>query len=194
MRKITFVITFFALAISVFAQTDNPVLMEVNGKKITKAEFEYSYNKNNSVEGAVEQKSVEEYVQMYVDYKLKVAEAEALRFDTLSSFVKEFRQYRDMQLTPLMVDTVFIDSIARLQYEDIKKHVNGADLIRPAHILLMLKPKAPEHERLIVAKRADSIYNAIVNGADFAEMAKRTDGRIICGVKRSTIYDILYAS
>ena len=90
MRKITFVITFFALAISAFAQTDNPVLMEVNGKKITKAEFEYSYNKNNSVEGAVEQKSVEEYVQMYVDYKLKVAEAEALSAK-LATMTLEFK-------------------------------------------------------------------------------------------------------
>lgn len=173
MKKITFVVCLLGAVLTANAQSSNPVLMEVNGKKITKAEFEYSYNKNNSVEGAVEQKSVDEYVQMYVDYKLKVAEAEALRFDTLTSFVNEFRQYRDMQLTPLMIDSHFIDSIARLQYEDIKKYVNGADLIRPAHILLMVKQKASESERLNIARRADSIYNAILQGSDFAEMAKK---------------------
>ncbi|MBO5677454.1 MAG: peptidylprolyl isomerase [Bacteroidaceae bacterium] len=173
MKKITFIISLMGFALTLGAQVANPVLMEVNGKKITKAEFEYSYNKNNSVEGAVEHKTVEEYVQMYVDYKLKVAEAESLRFDTLTSFVTEFRQYRDMQLTPLMVDTQFIDSIARLQYADIKKYVNGADLLRPAHILLMVKQNASESERQVVAKRADSIYNAILAGADFAEMAQK---------------------
>ena len=173
MKKITFIASLFSFALTVGAQVANPVLMEVNGKKITKAEFEYSYNKNNSVEGAVEHKTVDEYVQMYVDYKLKVAEAEALRFDTLTSFITEFRQYRDMQLTPLMVDTQFIDSIARLQYADIKKYVNGADLLRPAHILLMVRQNATEAERQVIANRADSIYNAIVAGANFEEMAQK---------------------
>ena len=173
MKKITFVASLFAFALYACAQNPNPVILEVNGKKITKAEFEYSYNKNNSVEGAVEQKSVDEYVQMYVDYKLKVAEAEALRFDTLSSFVKEFRQYRDMQLTPLMVDTAFIDSIARLQYADIKKMVNGADLIRPAHILVLVKQNATEAQRKVAQHKADSIYKALQAGANFEDMAHR---------------------
>ena len=173
MKKNTFIAGLFAFALTMGAQVSNPVLMEVNGKKITKAEFEYSYNKNNSVEGAVEHKTVDEYVQMYVDYKLKVAEAETLRFDTLSSFITEFRQYRDMQLTPLMVDNHFIDSIARLQYADIKKYVNGADLIRPAHILLLVRQNATETERFAAARRADSIYNAVLAGADFAEMAQK---------------------
>ena len=128
MKKITLFVSLLWLALGVNSQVHNPVLLEVNGKKITKAEFEYSYNKNNGVEGAVEQKSVDEYVQMYVDYKLKVAEAETLKFDTLTTFKNEFRQYRDMQLTPLMIDTVFIDSIARENYSYIAKHFEGKEL------------------------------------------------------------------
>lgn len=173
MKKITFLLGFIASSFLASAQVSNPVLMEVNGKKITKAEFEYSYNKNNSVDGAVEHKTVDEYVQMYVDYKLKVVEAEALRLDTLSSFVKEFRQYRDMQLTPLMIDNEFIDSIAYLQYSDIKKMLNGADLIRPAHILVLLKQNATDAERKLAKQKADSIYNVIQGGADFAEVAQK---------------------
>ena len=173
MKKITFLLGFIASSFLASAQVSSPVLMEVNGKKITKAEFEYSYNKNNSVDGAVEHKTVDEYVQMYVDYKLKVVEAEALRLDTLSSFVKEFRQYRDMQLTPLMIDNEFIDSIAYLQYSDIKKMLNGADLIRPAHILVLLKQNATDAERKLAKQKADSIYNVIQGGADFAEVAQK---------------------
>ena len=64
-----------------FAQVEDPVLMTVNGKEIRRSEFEYAYNKNNSnlVDG---EQTVEEYLPMYVDFKLKVAEAEALGLDT----------------------------------------------------------------------------------------------------------------
>jgi peptidyl-prolyl cis-trans isomerase SurA len=110
---------------------------------------------------------------MYVDYKLKVAEAETLKFDTLTTFKNEFRQYRDMQLTPLMIDTVFIDSIARENYSYIAKQLNGADLIRPAHILVLLKQNATEAERIVASNKADSIYKALLAGADFAELAQK---------------------
>ena len=172
MKKISFILCSIAFSLFSNAQESNPVLMKVNGKKITKAEFEYSYNKNNSVEGAVEQKSIEEYVQMYVDYKLKVVEAESLGMDTLTSFINEFRQYRDMQLTPLMIDTCFIDSIARLQYSDIKNKLHGFDLIRPAHILVLVKQNATDQERKLAAQKADSIYNVLQSGNDFAQVAK----------------------
>ena len=173
MKKLTLIATLLGLTLFAQAQEANPVLMEVNGKKITKAEFEYSYNKNNSVEGAVEQKTIDEYVQMYVDYKLKVLEAENLRYDTLTSFKNEFRQYRDMQLTPLMVDSVFIDSVARKQYSDIKNYLNGVDLIRPAHILILVKQNASEAVRLAASQKADSIYKALQSGANFAELAQK---------------------
>ncbi len=173
MKKITLFIYLLGLSLCATSQVNNPVLMEVNGKKITKAEFEYSYNKNNGVEGAVEQKSVAEYVQMYVDYKLKVAEAETLRFDTLTTFKNEFRQYRDMQLTPLMIDTTFIDSIARENYSYIVNQLKGADLIRPAHILILLKQNATEAERVAASNKADSIYQALLSGANFEELAQK---------------------
>ena len=90
MKKTLFALL-FALGLPAMAQTaGNPVLMTINGKDITRSEFEYSYNKNGNVEGAVEQKTIEEYVPMFVNYKLKVAAAEAAKLDTLESFKKEF--------------------------------------------------------------------------------------------------------
>ena len=77
-----FVVCFHFVA---FAQQrdENPVLMTVAGKPVTRAEFEYAYNKNNNIEGAVEHKTVEEYAEMFLNYKLKVAEAESQRIDKL---------------------------------------------------------------------------------------------------------------
>ena len=50
--------------------------MNIDGKPITRGEFEYSYNKNGNIEGAVEKKTVEEYVDMFINYNLKVSAAE----------------------------------------------------------------------------------------------------------------------
>lgn len=162
------------IGIGAYAQhKDNPVLMHVNGKPVTRAEFEYSYNKNSDVEGAVEQKTVEEYADMFVNYKLKVAAAEAQRLDTLSSFVEEFRQYRDMQLTPYLVDQEFIDSVAYSVYDRTKERLGGKQLLSCRHILLLVKQGADEATKALAAKRADSIYNLIVEGEPFEAVAKK---------------------
>lgn len=154
-------------------KADDPVLMVVNGKNVAKSEFEYSFHKNGNVEGAVEKKTVEEYVPMFIDYKLKVAAAEAARLDTLTSFQKEFHTYRDMQLTPYMVDSFFIDSISHVVYENTAKQLGGKDLIETSHILLRVGSKASEEEKNAVQARADSIYDALLKGGDFADFARR---------------------
>lgn len=155
------------------AQKNDPVLMTVNGKDVTRSEFEYSYNKNQDTEGAVEDVPLEQYVDMFINYKLKVAAAEALRMDTLTSYNEEFRTYRDMQLTPALVDEAYIDSVARSLYQRSADMLAGRDLLRPAHILMMARQNATAEQRAEARTRIDSIYNALKAGADFAELATR---------------------
>ncbi len=177
MKRNIITATLFALALTAGAQSaTDPVLMVVNGKPITKSEFEYSFHKNGNVKDAVEKKTVQEYVPMFINYKLKVAAAEAAHLDTLSSFKKEFCTYRDMQLTPYLVDTAFNDSIAHLVYDNTLKQLNGKDLIETSHILIRLGQKASDAEREQAKHLANSIYNAVKNGADFAEMARKYSG------------------
>ena len=174
MKRSLFIATALAFALSAQAQTkSDPVVMTINGKPVTQSEFLYSYNKNGNVEGAVEKKTVQEYIPMFVNYKLKVAAAEAAHLDTLASFKREFLTYRDMQLTPYMIDQAFIDSIARLVYDRTAQQLNGKDLLRPAHILIAVKQKATDAEKAAAKAKADSIYTALQNGADFAQLAKQ---------------------
>ena len=77
------------------AQTSDPVVMTVNGQNVTRSEFEYSYNKNNG-DDVIEKTTVEQYVPLFVNYKLKVAAALDARLDTLASFKVEFAKYRDL--------------------------------------------------------------------------------------------------
>lgn len=161
------------MSLSAAAQISDPVVMTINGKPVTRSEFEYSYNKNGNIKGAVEQKTVSEYADMFVNYKLKVAAAEAARIDTTKAFKNEFLQYRDIQLTPFMVDTVYIDSVAKSLYQKDVERLAGRDLLHVAHILLLVPQKATEQQRQKQSQLADSIYNALAAGADFAELAKK---------------------
>lgn len=192
MKHIFLALSLACCSLSAMAQTaSNPVLMRIQGKPVTRGEFEYAYNKNNSVEGAVEQKTVREYLDMFINYKLKVAAAEALKMDTISSFRTEFQTYRDMQLTPGLVDQVFIDSVAHSLYDRQIKLVNGKDLLTASHILLMVNQTATDQEKQVVAQRADSVYQALTQGADFATLAKAVSqdpGSASKGGKLPTLY------
>ena len=84
------------------AQTD-PVVMTINGVPVPRSEFEYSFNKNNG-EGVVDKKTLDEYVDLFVNYKLKVAAALDEKMDTATAFQEEYKMYRDQQVLPTMVD------------------------------------------------------------------------------------------
>lgn len=157
----------------VFAQVDDPVVMKINGQPVSRSEFEYSFNKNNS-EGVIDKKSVDEYVDLFVNYKLKVEAAKEARLDTLKSFLNEFAGYRDQQIRPAMITDADIEAEARRIYEETRSRIDGnGGMTKPAHILVMVKQKADEAQQKAAKERIDSIYNALQNGADFAELAKK---------------------
>lgn len=157
----------------VFAQVDDPVIMKINGQPVSRSEFEYSFNKNNS-EGVIDKKSVDEYVDLFVNYKLKVEAAKEARLDTLKSFLNEFAGYRDQQIRPAMITDADIEAEAHKIYESTRSRIDGnGGMVKPAHILVMVKQKADEAQQKAAKERIDSIYNALQNGADFAELAKK---------------------
>ena len=168
---VTLLTSHFSLLIS-FAQSSDPVIMTVNGIDVPRSEFEYSYNKNNS-EGVIDKKSVEEYVDLFVNYKLKVAAALDARLDTLTSFRQEFVMYRDQQIRPTMVTDADVLTEARNLYDRTKESIGPRGLILPAHIFIMLSTKAPQADQDKARQRIDSIYGALKAGADFAELAKK---------------------
>jgi len=147
--------------------------MRVNGQPVLRSEFEYSYNKNNT-DGVIDKKSVEEYVDLFVNYKLKVAAALDAHLDTLSSFKKEFAQYRDQQIRPTLITDNDVEEEARKIYTTTQQRIDAGGGLRDlSHILIRLSQKATDAEETTARQRIDSIYQAILNGADFADMAKR---------------------
>ncbi|MBR4566249.1 MAG: peptidylprolyl isomerase [Prevotella sp.] len=160
-----------ALSVAAMAQTD-PVIMTVNGQPVLRSEFEYSYNKNNS-EGVIDKKTVDEYVDLFINYKLKVIAALDEKYDTLKSFKKEFPQYRDQQLRPMLVTDADVEAEAHRIYDETVKRIGPDGLVQASHILLRLNQQAPDSEVAAAKVRIDSIYKALKAGADFAELAKK---------------------
>ena len=91
-----------------YGQTD-PTIMTINGQPVSRSEFEYSYNKNNA-DGVIDKKSVDEYVDLFINYKLKVQAALDAHLDTLSSFKKEFLSYRNQQVRPTFITDADVEA------------------------------------------------------------------------------------
>lgn len=163
-----FLSTFVASA----QQTNDPIVMTVAGESITRSEFEYNFNKNNT-DAVVDKKSVREYADLYAIYKMKVRAAMDAKMDTISSFQKEFRHYRDMQIKPLLVPEVVMEKQCQDYYASMVQALEGKDLIKPAHILILLPQNADSQEQEKKRLLVDSIYNALQKGDKFEEVALR---------------------
>ena len=128
MKKVFLSIILLAGAMMGFAQEDK-VLMTINGEQIMASEFLYIYEKNNQ-ESSIEKKSMREYLDLFVNFKLKVTEAKAQGVDTTEAFKKELAGYRAQATPKYMQDNVAIDSLVRLSYNRM------ANIRRAAHIAI----------------------------------------------------------
>ena len=155
------------------AQSANdPIIMTVAGTAVPRSEFEYSFNKNNT-DGVIDKKNVEEYVDLFINYKLKVQAALDARIDTTQAFLTEFAQYRDQQIVPTFVTDEDMLEEAHKVYDQTVQSIGPDGLVRPAHILIMIPQKAAEDVQQKAKERIDSIYNALKAGANFEELAKQ---------------------
>ncbi|GAB4280828.1 MAG: peptidylprolyl isomerase [Marinilabiliales bacterium] len=149
---------------NVFSQKDN-VLLTINGQDVTKDEFVRIYKKNNN-NTALDKKSIEEYLDLFINFKLKVIEAENLGMDTVASFKKELAGYRKQLVKPYLVDSsvdeqLIQEAFERMQYD-----------IRASHILVRLPQDAKPEDTLAAYQKIMKARTRIINGEDFAKVAK----------------------
>lgn len=159
-------------AVTAQAQTSDPVVMTVAGVDVPRSEFEYSYNKNNT-DGVIDKKSVEEYVDLFVNYKLKVQAALDARIDTTTAYLTEFAQYRDQQVRPTFVTDDDMLAEAHEVYDQTLKNIGPDGLVMAGHILITIPQKATDAQQRDAKRRIDSVYTALQAGADFEALAKQ---------------------
>lgn len=173
MKIKTLLVALSLTAGSAFAQTADPIIMTIGGKNITRSEFEYAYNKN-AAESTIDRKSIEEYVDLFVNYKLKVIAAEQAGIDTTAAFRKEFLMYRDQQVRPTFIVDDDIEREARNIYKQTQTRIDAeGGMVHPQHILVALSQQADAKQQRAASLKADSIYKVLIGGADFADMARQ---------------------
>ena len=135
MKKTIFAVAALMAAITINAE--DQVLMTIDGKPVMASEFMYIYEKNNR-EATLDPKTMDEYLDLFVNFKLKVAEAEAQGIDTTAAFKKELAGYRAQATPKYMQDNEALDSLVRLSYDHISRDR------RAAHIAIQCPAGAEE--------------------------------------------------
>jgi peptidyl-prolyl cis-trans isomerase SurA len=98
MKKSMVLFVALCMSISVFSQ--EKILLEIDNEKITSDEFLHIYKKNNTNADAMSYEAMKEYMDLFINFKLKVHEAEVYGLDTLASFKQELSGYRSQLAQP----------------------------------------------------------------------------------------------
>lgn len=151
-----------------FSQNDQNV-MTIDGKQISKAEFLQIYLKNNP-NPKYDKASLDEYMELFKKFKLKVAEAEALGYDTMPKLKRELEGYRKSLSMPYLVDNEKNEEMVQQAYERIKKE------IKASHILIRVDENASSADTLIAYNKLLALKKRIEAGEDFAAVAKGVGG------------------
>ena len=150
-----------------FAQSyTKKTLITIGDKKISAKEFMDTYEKNNVRTDVLDKKNVDEYLDLYVDFKLKVTEAEDLQMDTMPSFVKELRNYRSQLAKPYFSNDEITEELVKEAYERMQYDMNAA------HILIKCDANAIPADTLEAYNKALSIRERILKGEDFGDLAE----------------------
>ena len=128
MKKVILSIVLLAGSMMGLAQEDK-VLLTINGEPVMASEFLYIYEKNNQ-DSSLEKKSMQEYLDLFINFKLKVTEAIAQGVDTTEAFKKELAGYRAQATPKYMQDNEAIDSLVAMSYHRM------ANVRRAAHIAI----------------------------------------------------------
>ncbi|MDR0801284.1 peptidylprolyl isomerase [Fluviicola sp.] len=156
------------LSVQSIAQTDNTV-MEIDGKKVSKSEFLQIYLKNNN-DPKYDKQSLDDYMELFKKFKLKVAEAETLGYDTIPKLKKELAGYRKQLSQPYLIDSTKNSALVKQAYDRMKNEVHAA------HILIKVAENASPEDTLAAYNRIMALKKRIENGEDFATVAKSKNG------------------
>lgn len=148
---------------------DQRVLMNIGDQTIKVDEFLGIYNKNNT-NNVVDKKTMEEYVDLFVNFKLKVIEAESLGMDTIPKFIRELSGYKNQLAQPYLIDRQVNEDLINEAYERLKEDVAAY------HILVKVAPDAPAGDTLKAMKKLQSYTKSIKSEDDMKAAIARIKG------------------
>ncbi len=167
--KLFVLVSFIMPTLFANAQTklDKQVLMTIGDQDITVKEFCDVYYKNNLKSDVIEKKSVDEYLDLFTTFRMKVMEAESLQLDTSAKFQKELAGYRKQLAKPFMSSDDITEELLQEAYQRKLKD------IRASHILIRCDKNAMPSDTLRAYNKAMEIRKKALKGEDFGDLAVR---------------------
>lgn len=145
-------------------KSSDEVVMEIDGNKVTKSEFLQIYLKNNN-DPKYDKETLDNYMELFRKFKLKVAEAEALGYDTLPKLKRELDGYRKQLAQPYLIDSTQNSALVAQAYERMKNEVHAA------HILVRVSENATPADTLLAYNKIMAAKKRIDGGEDFTTVA-----------------------
>ncbi len=142
-------------------------LFEVDSKPVTVDEFVYLYNKNN--QGRADEytrEKIDEYVELLINFKLKVREAEVRGIDATPEFIRELNGYKEELKKPFVAEVDELNRLTEQAYDRLKEEVKAS------HILFNVEPDAAPKDTLAAFNKAIEIRSRLLMGEDFEKIAR----------------------
>ncbi len=160
-------LTVFLFVISIVnAQIKDEVLLTIDKKPVYTSEFIRVYQKNKDIIIDSNQKSVDDYLNMFIDFKLKLQYAYDLELDTTISFKNELSKYREQLILPYLVDNEVSELLVKEAY------TRTIDEINVSHILIKVSVDASPSDTLNAYNKINEARNKVLSGVAFEQVAK----------------------
>lgn len=168
MKRLIACISLLVLCITALPAFQDPVeIARINETSIWSDEFLYAFKKNRDPNTPVNKDSLLNYLDRYIDFKLKVKNARARGIDTTTAFRQEYEGYIRQVSKPYMdnhnkLEDLIAEAYQRSLYE-----------VKAAHILIPVPANASPADTLAAYQKLDSIRTLTNNGIDFGLLAKQ---------------------
>lgn len=157
-----------SLILSLSAQdTNTDVVLTIGEEEITKEDFLHGFYKNKTDDSSFVKSEMDEYLDLYINFKLKVKEAEALGLDTLKDFLKEYEGYKKQLTESYLVDKNVSEQLIKEAYERMQEEVKAS------HILIELSPDAIPEDTLKAYNKILKLKERAEKGESFEDLAKQ---------------------
>lgn len=158
-------VSFSLLSVNIFSQKKVKTLFTVNETPISIDEFKRVYEKNLALIVDEKQRDINNYLDLFINFKLKVKEAYQLQLDTTRSYKREIESYKNQLTAPYLQDSTFLAKLIKDAYYRTKYKVNAS------HILVKLPKKVTPVDTLNAYNKILEARKEILSGKDFGKVA-----------------------
>ena len=150
------------------AFSQNNEILKIDNQIVNKSEFEQIYWKNKKEKIATKE-DLDEYIELFINFKLKVISAEELGLDTTKKFIDELSGYRNQLEKPYLTDTSITESLINEAYYRTINEINAS------HIMVKLGPNPNPSDTLKAYNKISSFLKSINSGeVSFEKIAEES--------------------